>query len=81
MRRWDKSKFTKDSNFNSQLLQYYVAKNELSTPGGKDSLDGIKKVGGAHAKEKYGNDEKFTRGGQLSYFEICLSLYEEGLNP
>ena len=80
MRRWDKSKFSKDSTFNSRLLQYYVAKNDLRIPGGKDSLDNIKKVGRAHAKDKYGGEEKFTRGGQLSYFEICLSLYEDGLS-
>ena len=80
MRRWDKSKFSKDSTFNSRLLQYYVAKNDLRIPGGKDSLDNIKKVGRAHAKDKYGGEEKFTRGGQLSYFETCLSLYEDGLS-
>ena len=78
MRRWDKSKFSKDSNFNSRLLQCYVAKNDLPTPGGKDSLDNIKKVGMAHAKDKHGGEEKFTRGGQLSCFEmhVCLSLCE-----
>lgn len=80
MRRWDKSNFTKDSNFNSRLLQYYVAKNNLRTPDGKDTLDNIKKVGRAHAQNKYGRADKFTRGGQLLYFEICLSLYEEGLD-
>ena len=78
MTRWDKSKFSKDCNFNSRLLQHYVAKNDLRTPGGRDSLNNIKKVGRAHAKDKYVGEEKFTGGGQLSYFEICLSLYEDG---
>ena len=57
-RRWDEKASTcmhsKDSNFNSRLMQHHVAKNDLHTSDGKDSLDNIKKVGRAHAQDKHG---------------------------
>ena len=50
MTRWDKSKFSKDCNFNSRLLQHHVAKNDLRAPGGRDSLNKIKKVPAGHMR-------------------------------
>ena len=43
MRRWDKSKFSKDSTFNSRLLQYYVAKMIFVSPVAKTVLTILKK--------------------------------------
>lgn len=81
MRLCDKSKYSKDSNMNSRLLQYYVAKNNLDAPpGGKDTLANIKAVGRQHAKNKYYGQQEHMKGENLMYFEICLLLYEAGLN-
>ena len=75
IRRWDRSQYSGNSTLNSRLLQYYVAKNNIETPGGKDTLENVKAVGREHAQSKYNGISKYMKGKNLSYFEMCLALY------
>lgn len=77
IRLWERKEYAKKSTLNVRLLQYYFAKQNLSTDGKKETQINVKKVARDHAREKYGNDKKFTSGnGDLKYFDICLHLYE-----
>ena len=78
IRLWERKEYAKKSTLNVRLLQYYFAKQNLSTDDGNETQKNVKKVARDHAREKYGKDEKFLSGnGNLRYFEICLHLYEE----
>ena len=80
IRLWDKKEYAKISTLNSRLLQYYFAKQNLSTSNGKETLDNVKKVARKHAKETYGDNERYLSGDNLKYFDICLALYNSSVS-
>ncbi len=80
IRLWDKKEYAKISTLNSRLLQYYFAKQNLSTSNDKERLDNVKKVARKHAKETYGDNERYLSGDNLKYFDICLALYNSSVS-
>ena len=77
IRLWDKSEWSNDSTLNSRLLQYYFAKKGL-TVSGSLNLTAVKSAARSHAKNEYGENDTYMKGGNLQYFEICLAIYNEG---
>ena len=76
IRLWDKKKYARISTLNSRLLQYYFAKQNLSTGSNKVTLENVKKVARKHATDTYGDDSRYVSGANLKYFEICLALLQ-----
>ena len=70
-----RNEHAKMSTLSSRLLQYYFAKQNLSTGNGKETLENVKKAARKHANDTYGGDERYVSGNNLKYFEICLALY------
>ena len=75
IRLWDRKEYARIATLNSRLLQYYFAKQNLSTGNGKETLENVKKAARKHANDTYGGDERYVSGNNLKYFEICLALY------